>query len=456
MSPLSLGDLVDLEARALEEQGEPEEVRRTRYRQLGRRLADPGPLPEDNASLLKALLRLDPRPDAPGKRFEGALALLHALVSLLGLLVGVSLSLSLLQPGGPHPVNVLTVLTALVGTQLLLLAILIIALLPRQEPRTTGPVLHLLRAGLRWILARAGVADRVQALADRLDAHRGLLRWILVRVAQIFGVSFNLAALAGCFYRIAVSDIAFGWSTTLPLDADAVRRLTAALAAPWSWFAPHGVPSAPLIRLTQYSHLEGRYLLHGADSRSLGPALVGGWWVYILYSLACYGLLPRLAALAVGGYRVRRILGGTPTSNEELARLCEWMRSPVLSTRPEGPDPAPMTSPAASGRPEPERPPAGSACELLDGAPPAAQQLLRDRFGWTLAPGPQNPLVAVVSAWEEPTKGQLRRFAALGDRLLIVALHDPSGTDDARRAKIRDRWKRELPKVAGRARVETL
>src|SRR5262249_49812499 len=132
MSRLSLGDLVDLEARILEERGEPEEVRRTRYRQLGRRLAEKGPLPEDPAALLpQALLRSAPRPDAPGRRFGTALRLLHTLLSLLGLLCGGSLTLGLLQNSAGQPVNILAVFAALIGTQLLLLTILLIALLPR-------------------------------------------------------------------------------------------------------------------------------------------------------------------------------------------------------------------------------------------------------------------------------------------------------------------------------------
>jgi hypothetical protein len=452
MSRLSLADLVDLEARLFAEQGETEEIRRTRYRALGRRLAEKGPLPDSSAGLLKALLQLDPTRDAPGKRFEAALRLLQAFLSLLGLLCGGSLSLSLLHYSGEHPINVLTVLAVLVGTQLVLLAILLFAMIPRRDSRTSGPVQHLLRAGLDWFLVRIGLAQHPLAIGDRLDAHRGLLRWILVRSAQIFGISFNLAALAGCFYRFAFSDVAFGWSTTLPLDASDVRRITDALATPWSWISHRGVPSSELVRMTQYSHLDGRYVLHGANSRSLGPALVGGWWAYILSCLMVYGLLPRLLTLEFAKFRVARILAETPTQNDAFARICEGMRAPLVDTRPDGADPAPLAVAPAPTAAEPALPPPGTACELFDGDP----KLLGDRYGWTFGPGTDRPLVAVVSAWEEPTKGRLRRFADHRGRFVIVVLHDSSSKDDPRRAKIRDRWKRELPRVLDRVRVESL
>jgi len=230
-----------------------------------------------------------------------------------------------------------------------------------------------------------------------------------------------------------------------------VRRLTDALATPWSWISKRGVPSAELVRMTQYSHLEHRYVLHGADSRSLGPALVGGWWIYILYSLLFYGLLPRLIALDVAGWRVRGILASTPTRNEAFVRIGEWIRSPLVDTKPDGADPAPFVVAATPTNHEPDLPPSGTACELLDGDPKVLE-----RYGSTFGPGADRPLVAVVSAWEEPTKGQLRRFAGHKGRLVIVVLHDHSSKDDARRVKIRDRWKRELPKILDRVRVESL
>lgn len=457
-----LGDLVDLEARILDEQGDSEEVRRSRYRQLGRRLLDQGSLPEDPGAALNALLELDSRPDAPGRRFEAGLRLLHTLLAFLGLLVGGSLALGLIQNTGRHPVNVLTVLAALVGTQLALLALLILALLPRREARSSGPVQNLLRAGLSWILRRVGAADRMTALQDRLDAHRGLLRWLLVRAAQIFGVAFNVGALAGIVYRITTTDISFGWSTTLHLDAAQVQRLTALVATPWSWLTSAFTPGADLIRRTQYSHFIGRYIVSAQEAKPGGDPAAGAWWPFLVLAIAVYGLLPRLIAFAVSSLRVRTILAETPRRDLELARISEWMGAPVVTTRPEGPDPAPYLPPSRSSDPEPALPPSGTAVELLDGAPSGVEPLLRERFGWTVGRGPDGPLVAVVSAWEEPTKGQLRRFTGLrgrlADRLLVVALFDPSPNDDPRRDKIRDRWKRDLPGALGgvRVRVEAL
>jgi hypothetical protein len=465
MSGLGLADLFDLEIRVLEERRENEEARRTRYRNLGRRVTEQGASPDDPGAMLKAVLRLDPERRASGARFESALGLFQSLLAIAGILVGGSLSLGLLHYSGDHPVNILNVLAALVGAQLVLLLLLAVALLPRRRS-SAGPFQGFLRSILRKLVSRAmhdAAPERLRILEERLDAHRGLLRWLLVRATQIFGVAFNLAALAGCLYRVVFSDIAFGWSTTLHFDAQAFHSVAKALAAPWAWLFPHAVPSIQLVEMTQYSHLEGKYLLRHAGERSIHPGIVGGWWPFLLLSIGTYGLLPRLVALTVASIRVGRILEGTPARNEEFRRLADWMGNPVVSTSASGADAAPPAPAADRAEPEPPLPPPGASLQVvLDGTPPISREsldrLVRDR-GWSGSGGASDPLLVVVSAWEEPTKGLQRLFQGVPkERLVIVGLVNPGGSQDPRLEKIRERWKRHLRSTWGglRLRVESM
>jgi hypothetical protein len=481
MTGLSLGDLFDLEILVRREKQEGEEIRRSRYRQLGRRLLDQGVAPADSGALLKGVLGLGAPVRSPGSGFEAALRWLHTMLAAGGAAFGAFLSLGLLHFAGEHPVNLLSVLAALVGTQLALLAFLLIALIPRNRKPVPGPIQEFLLGGLRRLAVRLlPEADPglLKDTVDRLDAHRGLTRWLLLRAAQVFGVSFNLAALAGCFYRIVFSDVAFGWSTTLHLNASGFHSVAEALSLPWSWLFPKGVPSLTLVEMTQYSHLEGKYLLRAAGERSADPSLVGGWWPFLLLSIGTYGLLPRLIVLAASGFRVRRILGETPEANEEFRRLAEWMKLPVVTTQAEGSAPPPLAIPADGSSMEPALPPPGSRCiVLLDPSPAltrdALASLVQGRFGWTVADvlttgdpsgireSTEGPLLLVFSAWEEPTKGNQRRLEALPkDRLTVVGLlkTDAGGGDEARLARIRDRWKRKLRSLPGdrKLRVESL
>lgn len=461
---LGLGELFDLEALLLREKNESEEVRRSRYRTLGRRALDRGISADDAAGLLRTLVRPDGSA-TPGTRFEAAVGWFHSIVALVAILSGGGVALALFHTGGPHPVNVLHVLAALIGVQIVLLVLLLAALIPRNRPRPPGLVQELLLRTLQRLMARFMPESDPKLMSDlvgRLDAHMGLTRWLLVRAAQIFGVSFNLAALAGCLYRIVATDVAFGWSTTLQFDAADFRRVLNVLSAPWSWLAPKAVPTAEMVQATQYSHLEGKYLLRAVGERSLGAATLGGWWRFLILSIATYGFLPRLIVLTVAEFRVRRILAETPARNEEFRRLVDWMKLPLVTTSADGSAAAPPAPPAAPSAAEPALPPPGTPCEIVvDGSlsRDAIDRLVRERFGWTPStPGsPEAPLVVVLSAWEEPTKGNQRRFQGLpAERLVVLGLFNPSanGTDDPRLARIRDRWKRQLQGL--RCRVEAM
>jgi hypothetical protein len=158
--------------------------------------------------------------------------------------------------------------------------------------------------------------------------------------------------------------------------------------------------------------------------------------------------------------------------------MAEWMKLPVVSTRADSPLSSPPAAPEGRSGPDPELPPPGASCDiLLDGSfdpgRDCLDRLVQDRFGWTisdvLAPKdldriqgtPDRPLLAVFSAWEEPTKGRQRLLRGLPkSRLIVIGLLNPSanGSQDPRLEKIRERWKRHLQRDLGdlRLRVESL
>jgi hypothetical protein len=419
---------------------------------------------DDAAGLLRTLVRPD-RSRTPGSRFESTVGWFHTIIAFAGILSGGAVALGLFHSGGPHPVNVLHVLAALVGVQIVLLFLLLVALIPRNRTHSPSLVQEFLLRTLEGLMIRfmpESDPHLLRSLVSRLDAHMGLTRWLLVRAAQIFGVSFNLAALAGCLYRIVFTDVAFGWSTTLHVDASEFRWILKLLSAPWSWLGPRAVPTPEMVQATQYSHLEGKYLLRVLGERSLDVAILGGWWRFLILSITTYGFLPRLVVLTIAELRVRRILLETPARNEEFRRLVDWMKLPLVTTSAEGSAAAPLPLPALPTAPDPSLPPPGTSCELVVDASlsrDAIDRAVGGRFGWTVSAqgAPETPLVVVLSAWEEPTKGNQRHFQGVPpERLVVLGLFNPSsdGLDDPRLARIRDRWKRQLQ--GRRCRVEAL
>ena len=235
MANLTLSDLIDLEVQVQKEEHEDRRDLRARYRSMGQSLMERGVPARDSAALLRgALGQSSPRPTA-GRQFTSALAWVRTALVVAGILLGWGLATQILTYKGEHPVNVVHFLVILVGLQLLFLVFLAVTLIPRRRGEWfpgDGPLQGLVRSLFHWMIRNEETRTLVQDLAARRHAYKNLERWLLIQSTQFFGVAFNLAALAGCFYGILFSDIAFGWSTTLQWDPSRVHQLAGAASAP--------------------------------------------------------------------------------------------------------------------------------------------------------------------------------------------------------------------------------
>jgi hypothetical protein len=272
--------------------------------------------------------------------------LVLAGLALVGLLVGWGTVLALFDYNGTRPVNVVHALVVLVGLQLVLLVLLGIALLPRRFTRVI-PGVSLLQEALRWM----SPGQVVRALARRLpgpvqDWVSGRLgsgtasgslpgrvqKWAVVLSGQVFGVGFNLGALATALYLITFSDLAFSWSTTLTPDVERVHCLTGMVSVPWRRWLPEAVPSEELIRGTLFYRQEGLAMDAGGLNRW------GGWWPFLIAGLVVYGLAPRLLLVVLAGWRFREAIKlallNAPGVGEVVDRLT-WEAVTTQSPQPE-------------------------------------------------------------------------------------------------------------------------
>jgi Protein of unknown function (DUF2868) len=190
-----------------------------------------------------------------------------------------------------------------------------------------------------WERAHADLPQREaeQAAFHRIWARLGLYRELeqvlLLSQTQLFAVCFNLGALLSCLRLILLSDLAFGWSTSVttlsPVD---VHRLCQTLAWPFAWLVPEALPTPALIEHTQYFRLEGRFA--GAATGSRGDAaLVGEWWRFLVACTITYGLLPRLAAYGLCLTKLRAAQRSLPLDTPAVERVLARMITPALSTR---------------------------------------------------------------------------------------------------------------------------
>jgi uncharacterized protein DUF2868 len=468
---VDLARVVDL-ATALEaDAGADADALRRRDRSLGRELASRA---DDATARVVAWLDRQQQGGArsPGTRVRAAQRALRTLLAGAGIALGVSTSLALFAYDGVHPINVIHVLAVFAAMPIALLVGTAVLMLPESWRRrvpglaAVQDVLRLVSPG-RWLPALRRLLrpaereafDRAIGLARRHHRLYGdAQKWALLVASQLFAVSFYATALGTAALLVVATDLAFGWSTTWDaIDARSLHAAAELLAAPWSRWLPDAVPSAELIEHTQYFRGAGGFA--GNAPRS------AAWWRFLLACMACYGLAPRAALLAVAGWRQRIALRRAFAALPGAAELRDRLDSRWIATADGAAGPAPAAVPGrarAAHAPRPARVRAvrWSGLALADGDVAAlvsralGSQLTgvvdggagsgrSDRALLTELAGTGDPPALLVKAWEPPLAelldwlGELRDALGTGVPILVLpvaqgapaALADPAGVD---------------------------
>jgi hypothetical protein len=450
MSAPGLARLVDLALQLESDAERPAAELRRRDRALGRELADAG-VPEAE-HVVAWLARVRPPEGGTGERVARSLRGLTALCAVAGALLGSGAAAALFRYDGTHPVNVVRVLGFFVALQLLLLAGTLVLSLP-QRWRSALPGLEGLQDALSlfspgrlvgWLrrvlpAPQREAAERFTGIALR---HRRLYgdveRWLWLSASQAFGVSFHAGALATALALVAFTDLAFGWSTTLDLDARTLHRVTTALAWPFAGVLPDSVPSAALIEATQFFRGPGAVPHHPTGSAP--------WWRFVAACMVCYALLPRMLLLVVARGRLAAAVRRAFARQPGVFALRDRLESRLVETTADTPE-APPAERRARAQAAASAPAPGTPCSVLAwaGFPLdvetslacaglVASSVARAGEGAlaadaaaieSLRRAPEAQAIAVlVKAWEPPL-GELLDFlralrSALGDGRLVA------------------------------------
>lgn len=279
----------------------------------------------------------------PGDVYTEAAATTRLILWALALFSGAGLSWSVLSYSGTTPVNVFTCLWVLLAPQILLLLILAASFPARRLIRQPGGikgiysliaalVLRISRRALNYTESKApqskqnslrsalGIAGQTRSI------YGGVFFWPVFNTAQAAGVAFNTGILAALLLRITITDVAFGWQSTLQPDPETVHMIIKIIAAPWAWLAdpPAAHPTADQIAGSRMVLKEGIYNLNTSDMAS--------WWPFLFLSAAVYGLLPRVALLAFGLWRQKKALAVLSFTHAACERLWRQMTVPQVKT----------------------------------------------------------------------------------------------------------------------------
>ncbi len=293
---------------------------------------------EFRARVATAWLRQMEAEDRSGRDHTARALRRAALILTLALLVvGALTARGALAYDGKEPVNVFVFLGLLVVPQIALLVLLAWATLRGGRGMLGGAITALSQVRL---LGGSSTAT-LGAVGARLSLHAGVERWFTFALAQRAAVAFNVGALATCLALVSLTDLAFCWSTTLQLAAEHVHTACRGIAAPWSWFAPDAVPSASLVRDSQWVRMPGSFVAGGSLPDAVATS--GRWWSFLVIALATWGLLPRGLALGLAAWQSRRAQRAVPFDDPRchalFARL--WPATPSW----QGPSPSTISLP---------------------------------------------------------------------------------------------------------------
>ncbi len=292
----------------------------------------------------------------PGRMWYELYGLFWSLFSFLAMFSGGGLAWSFLSYSGKEPVNVSLFFLVFVVVQLCLLSALLLLwtyrrlrgfdlrsslLLSLVNKGLNGILFKLRKYGLEKMAAsrRSQFAAALAAVRTRGRGYGDLFCWPLFLLFQLFGIAFNFGVLGVLLVKVASSDLAFGWQSTIQLSSSFVAELVRWIALPWSWlFGPGSYPDPGQIEGSRMILKDGFYHLVNTDLVS--------WWPFLCLAICSYCLLPRIVLFVIGSMGRRRSLSRVsfrrPDHNQLLHRLLsprlETVRQPERQPEDSGPE----------------------------------------------------------------------------------------------------------------------
>ncbi len=289
----------------------------------------------------------------PGRVFSSLYSFMVYALVFFGSITGLSLSWSFLAYHGTRPVNVALFISLFIVLQVVLITITVFLLIKRhlmigsEKGVFKDSVINTLLSSLffnllpellkktDWHALKKGVdtLEYTSVLIRMKNREYGeLFFWPFFILTSVFSFSFTASTLAGTFFRVIVSDMAFGWQSTLMTTSVKIHQLVSLMALPWSWFMPKALAHPSL------EQIEGSRIILKDGISVLATQDLISWWPFLCMGILFYAVLPR-AVLMIAGIMVRnRVLLDFGFNRPVFRQLLIRMKSPVLDidTAPSG------------------------------------------------------------------------------------------------------------------------
>ncbi len=394
----------------------------------------------------------------PGELFQTLYHWGLRAMALLGTLFGVLVAYSFLAYHGSRPVNVTLFITVFILFQSVMTLAAAIVLFRRirsgNNPGFRYPLVLTLMVAvfmgkLRKLVETSenlpGGAHLKAAFKSEMPArfqsvaYKPLLFWPFFQASSLTALCFSLGCLGGTLFRVMVTDLAFGWQSTLFTSGAQVHEMVSVLALPWSWLISDALPSL--------AQVEGSRIILKQGITGLSAEHLAAWWPFLCMGILVYGILPRLLLGAAALYGQKRALEAFDVTRPRYRRLLMRMRAPRMDikvqktggtrapVRPPLPDPAqnlkPLpdverSSPVPVAAPQPE---ITTSEEMVPAVPPGGDPESQTPIAADL-PLPsqtdrQNTLALVLASPRSYPDGAMDEIASALDRQLGMDMTGP-------------------------------
>ncbi len=280
----------------------------------------------------------------PGTIFSILYSWMCYIMAFSGCAFGVSIAYSFLAYHGSRPINVSIFIVLFVVLPVLILLFSLILMVQKVMGRGTGnlfsnSIIHTLISSLFFnVLPRILQKTRQTILRknfDTLEYTLSLIRiktreykdfffWPVFILASVFAFCFSVGALGGTFFRVIVSDMAFGWQSTLMASSARVYDLVSSIAIPWSWVVPKALAHPSL------EQIEGSRIILKDGLSVLATQDLVSWWPFLCMGILFYAVIPRGILIITGILAQKHVLHHFNVKKPRFKQIIIRMQSPVM------------------------------------------------------------------------------------------------------------------------------
>jgi hypothetical protein len=174
---------------------------------------------------------------------------------------------------------------------------------------------------------RTRLDETLVFIRTKKQAYGDLFFWPLVILVSLFALFFSLGALGGTLFRVAFSDVAFGWQSTLAATPVVVHDLVTLVSMPWTAWVPEALTGPTL------EQIDGSRIVLKQGIAALATKDLVSWWPFLCLSMVCYAIVPRVLVIGGAVLAQRSALKRFDFQKPRFRRLIVRMKSPVMDIR---------------------------------------------------------------------------------------------------------------------------